>query len=863
MIAQTLHGYDQGHRLLAHGGDLDDAEFALLDRLSDLSGYVPLGTEFDRYYTGFLCGRYYAFACTWPDWTAPRAGTVHTHTLLIPLNALDSINDLWGLEPWHRQPASATDRAPYATELSLDLSHTITQPPVPASERATGAIVLWFGQRERPVLWVEDSSPDDVVRYLWGLLWPQARERFSFCTFALQVRHLRRRPFGFLALPPSSRGSFHERAKSPAWWHDGQLTSAALRGRVDQPWVRAILEGRADTTRSMPRFCESEALALIDEPEFPVFYRFIELEKPAETRLPAARARADLLDRLWPDLSPKHPLVSETFRRLLRLQSDAPLAPRPFWELGDFIRRPAVGSLAVSDPDFAAEVEHTIKNEVRRRLTDAPPEAIDGLVSLLNFDIELWIRDAIASGVGAAFAEMPDEDATDEKARTLLLGSTAVKDFLLVAAVLAALSPMRRKRVALLALQTAPEEARTLLADPILAAARRFDDLPLVVDTWLALNQPDRALQDATSVVLAAPVVRPERLETILPHVDAENRLMWALNVIDPRLAEWAGAQGATASERLELSDLITRCGAAPNGGNVLLAYLDQLPVAHRDEHLLSAPIAVALASSAASTPAAKRVAAWIAPLLVSKLTEGNWSAEQSTPWIRLGVIQRAIADASTWTLFSGTRPWVTNCLPNLARAVSIYVSSDPSATLFWVPNLLDRPLDEARSTSLSAATDELTNILALPPDRDGWQILAAQVLVAARRSLFPTAYKLVERTYPVLYQRLVRGELNVTSSSLLRRFTWYEWDIAKTWRHWLLDSWIDQRWPVASFLRCLGDDEALFRRVARRASHKRSGRDFLASLPDALAREPVLAEQWREPVARFFTDPNAPFDYD
>ncbi|HSP81449.1 MAG TPA: hypothetical protein VLQ93_23225, partial [Myxococcaceae bacterium] len=114
-VLQTLHGYDQGHRLLveSRGGQLDAREHSLLERLSDLSGYLPTGVSFDRYHTGFPCGRYYALACTWPDPAATRAGTVLTHTLLLPLAEAASLEDLWGLTLLHRRPHGAKDLEPY------------------------------------------------------------------------------------------------------------------------------------------------------------------------------------------------------------------------------------------------------------------------------------------------------------------------------------------------------------------------------------------------------------------------------------------------------------------------------------------------------------------------------------------------------------------------------------------------------------------------------------------------------------------------------------------------------------------------------------------------------------------------------
>src|SRR6185503_17437254 len=92
-VRQAVHGYRRGHRLLAGGQGLDDSELAILDRFSDLSGYLPNDVTFHHYFSGFPCGRFYAFTLTWPDHGAARKGTVATHSLLIRLEDLQFVDD--------------------------------------------------------------------------------------------------------------------------------------------------------------------------------------------------------------------------------------------------------------------------------------------------------------------------------------------------------------------------------------------------------------------------------------------------------------------------------------------------------------------------------------------------------------------------------------------------------------------------------------------------------------------------------------------------------------------------------------------------------------------------------------------------
>jgi hypothetical protein len=83
-IHQLLHGYDEGHRLLA-GSIKPDAQSAKsLVALSDLSGQGEAPGSFG-YITGYPLPQMnaYALARTWLAPEMPRPGCVWTHTLLI------------------------------------------------------------------------------------------------------------------------------------------------------------------------------------------------------------------------------------------------------------------------------------------------------------------------------------------------------------------------------------------------------------------------------------------------------------------------------------------------------------------------------------------------------------------------------------------------------------------------------------------------------------------------------------------------------------------------------------------------------------------------------------------------------------
>ena len=286
-------------------------------------------------------------------------------------------------------------------------------------------------------------------------------------------------------------------------------------------------------------------------------------------------------------------------------------------------------------------------------------------------------------------------------------------------------------------------------------------------------------------------------------------------------------------------------------GADVLINMaMDALP----EEDLVSSAVAAMLATGPIPSTT-ERFAERILPTLLNRFASGRSSADEAVRWFGMQVVRDVAARLSQRALFTTPHDLVAEALPNLARAIKESVFFDPSKSASWIANLLERPLAQARGRSLELAMADLESILSIPPDRDDWLLLAAQVLSAVRRTGCPGGHRLVERTFPVLYRKLVNDELSPAESTILGAGG-FGWDVAKPWRHWLLDQWLDRRWPPASFLRCLGNDETLFRRIAHRAGRKRHGGDFLRSLRGAARNDSNLAEFWTGPVNRVLADP-------
>lgn len=902
-LVQTLHGYDQGHRLLAssQGAALDERELALLERLSDLSGYLPTGAEFDRYHTGFPCGRYYALACTWPDLTATRAGTVLTHTLLLPRAEAGLLDDLWRLVPFHRRPRGASDQEFYRGHCSIaDLAPAPREQPGP--NEVLAVVALLFGTPERPLLWVDERRPDAIVRLVWDLLRAEQRERFAFCTLALQLRTVEGRPFDFLGLPPAARGSFLEQASSETWWDTGKLLNSRLASLTQQPWATEFAREGATTIRRLEAFCGESGLDIPASKEFPTLWRFVSLLPAASERLAAARARADLFERLWPNLEPTHSAAARVLSELLSRQPDAAFEPRPLWELTDFLRRPLVRKRLDADKEFALQVEQLLTRELARRFERVPELTIQALPELLTASGTRW-SETLLDVIRVTLSTSPD--AAVRLAPPLLLKAADSRWPELMEATLDSLPPPARQR----ALDEAVRQTEAPVREELLRLAEetadRIDDSSLLLSIGLLRGRVLEALQSIIRRLLSRNTTNlEERLAPVLSAVEPATRLSWALETGEPpNLAGIAARRGAEAARELGLGpdELVRRCGGTPNGARVLLLFASKMqrvePLARelrQTPELALALVVLALHDQGPQLETLTGVASELIPaelLLAPELrqallaTHERWRVRDMVGrlgphWIRaVCMASRPRAELASWLDIPMLRQWLRDAsrgqllsatgvadghqlLPGMAEVVHAWLDSADAYDRAWIRPLLVHLLDNPTQRELELAAELLANLLRRFSTTLLDDDLAAELLLLVNRTLPDSGWHLVEVVFPRVYARAYREEKSLlkTLASLL---SGQEWDKAKPLRQWLVDLYVGRHWPPASFLRCLEGDTALFFRLAHRAARTRAGMDFLHRLPSALQVAPELASRWRRPIEEVLDNPHRPVDFE
>ncbi|MDD7127276.1 MAG: hypothetical protein PUH91_00440 [Prevotella sp.] len=122
-IEQMLHGYDNGHRLLAGSVILKShSDMDTIATLSDWSEYVAGDGRESSYVTAYPLkeSRYYVIAKTWYADEKKRPGCVWTHSLLLPLDSLNSLDDFKRISSLFKRPSEENDFVDYSHQIDYE-----------------------------------------------------------------------------------------------------------------------------------------------------------------------------------------------------------------------------------------------------------------------------------------------------------------------------------------------------------------------------------------------------------------------------------------------------------------------------------------------------------------------------------------------------------------------------------------------------------------------------------------------------------------------------------------------------------------------------------------------------------------------
>jgi hypothetical protein len=768
MIDQTLHGYRDGHRLLAASPGVRPEERRGIGRNSDLSGPVPSGYHWGRYWTGYPVGDRWAFAATWPDHAAPRRGAVWTHTLLIDLANLEQV-DLAILAELHRFPVRG-EEVLYEQELVVPEPNGGPEGTIP--DRALVASTFGPGRRPGVRLGVHCAEAD--VCALWRWMWRSARAKFAFCTTAFGPMDLGERQYDLLWAPAEARGGFAGRVVR---WVDQETDDAwvdeLVRAGGPHLWLN---QGRA---RGLPTPAMNDLW---------LFPRLFQLEDGASERLTAARGWADLLERLWPDSSVCPDVWSRALKALMAGQHQGALSPKPWWELDDLLRRPQLAGGAVRWPSLGPVVQR----EFQRRLgLAAPPSSLMLAIERLG-----------VTGDALRGAREAMQEASESGAALLVAHALGVAGSGLIHAVLDACS----SDVRLEACKGAFGDVR------VWEAARELKDWVLLAHCHWVVGNP--ALVD---VLPQCDDRQVALLVESAPTFDLQHALTmpgkWDIEVMVATLSR-GGEVRRNAVEALLLWD--------PQRFRVLVeghAALVRECLGDRGAEVLTPTLLDGLG--------ARLVLSVLCPPVVPKgwgdrlalqLARGLIADDDDVnlAWLDGELAERISSwSAAKVTEVAGGADSLGRSLPSLLSGLGVRAHK---VSNLWLCALHCAPLE-----SLLAARDAVLDLQPWGAD------IGMAVLGAVRRTPHLDLMAWVVCAFPVVHKQLLEGKAN--DSWMEVGFSLLGWDKAGRLRHWLVELWLDQGWPASGLGELVGGDVVLDRKIRELLRESGEGRELLARL--------------------------------
>lgn len=258
LLEQALHGYRDGHELLANSCDLPaEARRALLV-LSDLSG-DDVAKGFREYLTGYSVPGtdYYAFARTWYAAEMKRPGCVWTHTLLLGAAAQDANVPFATIRQFFRRPTNARDVSGY--QRSLVISQTPEEPqrtvPNVPPMLAVELVEAMYDEPDKVVVVLAEAADEfeELVLSIWDQQWSTLRARCSFSTGSLSFRVFEPQPFA-LQIVPSGRWKQILRGRTEHFVALYQGDRATVESTATASWARAAVSDLYSDDRRLRRF---------------------------------------------------------------------------------------------------------------------------------------------------------------------------------------------------------------------------------------------------------------------------------------------------------------------------------------------------------------------------------------------------------------------------------------------------------------------------------------------------------------------------------------------------------------------------------------------------------------------------------
>ena len=212
-----MHGYQNGHQLLAASTNLSLTVKRTLLFQSDLTGSIEPG--FESYITGYPIkeSNHYVLARTWYAPEMERPGCVWTHSLLLDLADIGKLPDLSILNSLFKKPKLNSFDS-YNSEFVFDAVKIALASIKNKSEINANMGVIMEALYQSPnktCLIPQNSSQtlENEILKIWSEQWPRLRRNFTFCTGALNLKVLEGEEYDLQIIPEKLTTNINRQSK--------------------------------------------------------------------------------------------------------------------------------------------------------------------------------------------------------------------------------------------------------------------------------------------------------------------------------------------------------------------------------------------------------------------------------------------------------------------------------------------------------------------------------------------------------------------------------------------------------------------------------------------------------------------------
>ena len=241
-IEQLLHGYDNGHRLLAGSILLkNNKEMDIVATLSDWSEYVgPNGGE-SSYVTAYPLQTtgYYVIAKTWYADEMKRPGCVWTHSLLIPFEVLNCLDDFKRLLCLFKRPSKDENFDEYSHTIEYENKNYSADDykPIIIDRKIEFSVLYTFLNTENaPVIFdsqERNGFTEEALLAVMNILPQKMIQNISWCTGTAYIRKLEDKPLTCQFVSHINAGNLTNYLTTELKWQT-YILNAIMRGDVNQ-----------------------------------------------------------------------------------------------------------------------------------------------------------------------------------------------------------------------------------------------------------------------------------------------------------------------------------------------------------------------------------------------------------------------------------------------------------------------------------------------------------------------------------------------------------------------------------------------------------------------------------------------------